>query len=112
MAVLLLHETTILGGDAHGKQGREEGLVTRTATRTFTIKVDTSSDRSIDEIYEMLPKEGDSHPNIPNCLVKTINVEVTKDPHIYEATVEYSTALVEPMRKKTPKKPLLGSNLE
>ena len=39
---------------------------------------------------------GDSHPNIPDCLVKTINVEVTKDPHIYEATVEYSTALVEP----------------
>ena len=94
MAVLLLHETTILG-DAHGKQVDKKGLVTRTATRTFTIEVDSSLDRSIDEIYESLPAVGDSHPNIPNCLVKTINVEVTKDPHIYEATVEYSTALVE-----------------
>lgn len=94
MAVLLLHETTILG-DAHGKQIEKNGLVTRTATRTFTIEVDTSSDRSIDEIYEMLPKEGDSHPNIVDCLVKTIDVKVTKDPHIYEATVEYSTAVSE-----------------
>lgn len=94
MAVLLLHETTILG-DAHGKRIEKNGLVTRTATRTFTIEVDSSWDRSLDEIYELLPAVGDSHPNIPNCLVKTINVEVTKDPHIYGATVEYSTALAE-----------------
>lgn len=95
MAVLLFHETTILG-DAHGKQVDKDGLVTRTATRTFTIEVDNASDRSIDEIYELLPAVGDSHPNIPDCLVKTIDVKATQDPHIYEATVEYSTGLVEP----------------
>lgn len=95
MAVLLFHETTILG-DAHGKQVEKNEIVRRTATRTFTIKVDSSWDRSIDEIYELLPAVGDSHPNIPDCLVKTIDVKATQDPHIYEATVEYSTGLVEP----------------
>jgi hypothetical protein len=94
MAVLLLHETTILG-DAHSKQVDKKGFVTRTATRTFTIEIDNASDRSIEEIYEMLPKAGDSHPNIPGCLVRAIDVKVTQDPHIYEATVEYGTPEIE-----------------
>lgn len=93
MAVKMVHETTILG-DKYGKQVKQKGVVIQTATRTFTIEVDNAADRSINEVYAMLPKKGDSHPyitNIPACLVKDITVAVTKDPHIYEATVEYST---------------------
>lgn len=93
MAVQMVHETTILG-DKYGKQVKQNGVVIQTATRTFTVEVDNAADRSINEVYALLPKKGDSHPyitNIPACLVKSIDVSVTKDPHIYEATVEYST---------------------
>lgn len=93
MSVKMVHETTILG-DKYGKQVKQNGVVIQTATRTFTVEVDNSADRSIDEVYSLLPKKGESHPyitNIPACLVKSIDVAVTKDPHIYEATVEYST---------------------
>ena len=93
MSVKMVHETTILG-DKYGKQVKQDGVVIQTATRTFTIEVDNSADRSINEVYALLPKKGESHPyitNIPACLVKSIDVAVTKDPHIYEATVEYST---------------------
>lgn len=93
MSVKMVHETTILG-DKYGKQVKQNGVVIQTATRTFTVEVDNAADRSINEVYALLPKKGDSHPyitNIPACLVKDIAVAVTKDPHIYEATVEYST---------------------
>jgi hypothetical protein len=93
MAVQMVHETTILG-DKYGKQVKQNGVVIQTATRTFTVEVDNAADRSIEEVYAILPKKGDSHPyitNNPACLVKDIAVVATKDPHIYEATVEYST---------------------
>lgn len=79
--------------DSYGKRKDSKGRITLTATRSFLIQIDTSMDRSIDEVHSKLPKIGDAHPYILNCFVIDIKVNNREnDPYIYLAKVEYESS--------------------
>jgi len=88
--MILFAKEVTTRGDSYGVSSGRDGRTTFTATRTFIIKVDTSEDRSIDEVLAWLPQQGDSHPYIPEATVISVKVDLEgADPHIYLATVEY-----------------------
>lgn len=88
--MILFAKEVTTRGDSYGHSIDSDGKITFTATRTFIIKVDTSEDRSIDEVLAWLPQQGDSHPYIPQATVVSVKVDLEgADPHIYLATVEY-----------------------
>ena len=87
-------ETTIKG-DSFGFSVDTKGRKILKGTRTFTITIDSSANRSMDEIYEALPKKGDAHPNMANCYVKDVECVVSEDVHVYIATVDYESKVTE-----------------
>lgn len=94
-------ETTIKG-DSFGFSVDTKGRKTLKGTRTFTITIDSSTDRSMDEIYEALPKRGEAHPDMANCFVKDVDCKVSEDVHVYIATVDYESKVIESTEDNDP----------
>jgi hypothetical protein len=79
-------------GDSFGFSLSEPKVLTadtaHEATRYFIINT-KGGVRAPNDVYLLLPKKGDVHPEIADCYVSDVTCKVTDDVHIYQATVNY-----------------------